>query len=69
MDKKIKVSTRSIQPVVKISTLDNQENDFQYWQSRPFSDRLAALEEIRTKYHKKENIQTGIQKVVSIIKQ
>ena len=47
MAMKTRSVTRSIQPVVKITPLDNQTSDFVYWQSQSFHDRISALEQIR----------------------
>jgi hypothetical protein len=41
---------RSIQPVVTIVSIHDQPSDFAYWQSQPYSDRLAVLEELRNQY-------------------
>ncbi len=31
--------------------IDEQESDFAYWQTRPYRERLATLEQIRQEYH------------------
>jgi hypothetical protein len=68
-NKGMATKTRSIQPVVKISSLRDQKSDFEYWQSRPFGDRLSALEEIRAEYHRwRGNAQSRLQRVYSITK-
>ncbi|MHC1782319.1 MAG: toxin secretion, membrane fusion protein [Anaerolineaceae bacterium] len=62
--------------VVKKVKLQQQGNDFAYWQSQPYEARLAALEEIRREYHdwinstSKEtaDVQPGFQRVCRIIK-
>jgi hypothetical protein len=42
--------------------------DFAYWQSRPYEERLDALEEIRQEYHRwKKDAQPGLQRVYRII--
>ncbi len=69
MEKKIKRSSRSIQPVVKISSLSESKSDFEFWQSQPYIVRLSTLEEIRAEYHGwRGNVQPRLQKVYSIIK-
>lgn len=45
MREDLKQLERSIQPVVKIISIDGPPNNFAYWQSQPYSARLAALEE------------------------
>jgi hypothetical protein len=60
---------RSIQPVVTIVSIHDQPSDFAYWQSQPYSARLAALEEIRTEYHQwKYGYEPGFQRIYSIVK-
>jgi hypothetical protein len=43
-------SNRIVRQVVKRALMD-RTTDFVYWQSRPFEERLAALEEIRREFH------------------
>lgn len=46
----------TIQPVVTIVPLRGQSSDFAYWQSRPFDERLAALEDVRSTYAVRDRI-------------
>jgi hypothetical protein len=56
--------------VCKIVTFDEAQSDFSYWQSRPYEERLAALESIRNDYIKwAYDIRPGFQKVYRIVKQ
>lgn len=49
--------------------VEEQPNDFAYWQSQPYQARLAALEQIRREYHQwKYGAESRIQRVYSIIK-
>ena len=41
----------AIKKVVRKTTLEEQGNDFAYWQTQPYELRLATLEEIRREYH------------------
>jgi hypothetical protein len=67
---------RRIALVVKKMKLNEEGNDFAYWQSQPYEARLAALEEIRREYQvwinstSKEtaDVQPGFQRVCRIIK-
>ena len=43
--------TRKIEPVVRKTTLKGQGNDFAYWQTRSYTERLAVLEEIRQEFY------------------
>lgn len=55
--------------VVKIMKLNEQTNDFAYWQSQPPIKRLEALESIRTEYNNwKYGTEQKFQKVYRIIK-
>ena len=67
---------RKIAMVYKKSRLEDQGNDFAYWQTRSYEERIAALEEIRREYHEWENstqqdadnVQSGFQRVYRIVK-
>jgi hypothetical protein len=49
--------------------LRDQPTDFAYWQSQPYTARLAALEEIRREYHGwKPGAEPRLQRVCRIIK-
>jgi hypothetical protein len=49
--------------------LYQKESDFNYWQTRSCSERLAALEEIRQEYHQwRYGAEPGFQRVYSVIK-
>ncbi len=57
-----------ITKVVTKAKIDEQENDFAYWQTQPPAARLAALEEIRREYHLwKYGGEPPFRKVVTII--
>lgn len=60
--------TRNIAPAVQIYRTGEQPTDFAYWQSVPYAERLAALEEIRRDYHRwKYDAEPRLQKVCSIV--
>jgi len=40
-----------ISKVVKKYDINSQPNDFSYWQSKSYQERLAALEQIRSEYN------------------
>ena len=55
--------------IVTKTKLHEQQNDFNYWQTQSYQDRLAALEQIRQEYHQyKYNAQPRFQRVYTIVK-
>jgi len=59
----------AIKKVVRKVPLDEQGNDFAYWQSQPYHVRLAKLEQIRREYHLwKYGAEPEFQRVISIVK-
>ncbi|MCX7420758.1 MAG: hypothetical protein NT013_14625 [Planctomycetia bacterium] len=60
---------RSIACVVRKRRLDDPDDDVEYWRSRPPEERIAALEEIRSQYHRwMGNAEQRFQRVFSIVK-
>ncbi len=60
---------KNIFPVVRVVRQEEPRKDLAYWRSRSYSERLAALEEIRQEYHQwKGDAQPGLQRVYQIIK-
>ena len=50
--------------------IEEQKNDFQYWQGMSYESRLAALESIRAEFNNwKYHDQQGFQRVYRVIKQ
>jgi len=59
-----------ISKVVKKYNIDNQPNDYAFWQSKSYLERLAALEQIRSEYNSwRYDAEQGFQRVYRIIKQ
>lgn len=59
----------SISKVVKKYKLNEQPNDFIFWQSKTYEERLGALEQIRKEYNLwKYNAEQGFQRVCRIVK-
>jgi len=55
---------------IKKIPIEQEGNDFDYWKTQSYEQRLAALEEIRTEYNNwKYNDKSGFQRVYRIIKQ
>jgi len=60
---------REIAKVCRKISIKNQQNDFAYWQSRSYEERLASLEEIRQEYHGLENdTEQRLQRIYTIVK-
>jgi hypothetical protein len=59
----------SVSKVIKRYKTNEQPNDFAYWQTKSFEERLEALEQIRTEYNSwKYGAEQGFQRVYRIIK-
>lgn len=58
-----------VQKVVTKLSIRQPLSDFAYWQSRPYAERLAALEEIRQEYHRwRHDAESRLQRVYRIVK-
>lgn len=59
-----------MEKVVAKGSLRDKKTDFVYWQSRPETERLAAIETLRQQYikYKFGNVQPRFQRVYRIIK-
>jgi hypothetical protein len=59
----------AVEKVVRKTTLEEQGNDFAYWQTQPYEVRLATVEQIRREYHIwKYGTEPGFQRVLTITK-
>jgi hypothetical protein len=59
----------SINKVIKKYKFNEQPNDFVYWQSRSYEERLDALEQIRKEYNLwRYNAEQRFQRVYRIVK-
>ena len=66
----IKTTDSVDKTTIRIYKMSETPTDFAYWQSRPYSERLAALESIRNDYIKwAYDSKPGFQRVYRIIKQ
>jgi hypothetical protein len=62
-------TSRQIARVVRIVRMSEQGNDYQYWQSRSYQERLAALEELRQEYYgQADGSQPRLQRVYTVTK-
>ena len=59
----------TISKVIKKYKFNEQPNDFVYWQSRSYEERLDALEQIRKEYNSwRYHAEQGFQRVCRIVK-
>ena len=59
----------SISKVVNKYKMNEQPNDFLYWQSKSYENRLEALEQIRKEYNSwGYNAEQGFQRIYRIVK-
>ena len=59
-----------VREAVKKYKIGHQPNDFAYWQSKSYEQRIEALEQIRAEYNSwRYDAEQGFQRVCSIIKQ
>lgn len=59
-----------MEKVLKIISLHEQHNDYEYWISRPVSERLDAIEILRNQYIEfRKDIEPRLQRVCRVIKQ
>ena len=62
-------NNQKVARVVKKMRLSDQPSDFAYWQSRPYAERLAVLEQIRREYISwKYGSEPGFRRVYTIVK-
>ncbi|NNJ98842.1 MAG: hypothetical protein HKP58_00360 [Desulfatitalea sp.] len=55
--------------VIKKYKINEQPNDFAFWRSRSYEERLEALEQIRKDYNSwRYDAEQGLQRVYRIIK-
>ena len=67
--KKKQEDVMSISKVINKYKIDQQPNDFVFWQSKTFEERLDALEQIRKEYNSwRYNAEQGFQRVYRIVK-
>jgi len=58
-----------VEKVVKRVSLGEGERDVRYWRTRPYSERLMALEEIRRSYIRwRYGAEPRLQRVYKIVK-
>lgn len=59
----------SISKVVKKFKINEQPNDFSFWQSKSYEERLDALEQIRKEYNSwKYDVESRFQRIYRVVK-
>jgi hypothetical protein len=60
-----------MEKVLKIVPLHEQPNDYEYWISKPVSERIDAIEILRNQYiqFRKKDVESRLQRVCRVIKQ
>ena len=59
----------SISKVIKKYKITEQPNDFSFWQSKSYEERLDALEQIRKEYNLwKYDAEQRFQRIYSVVK-
>jgi len=58
-----------ISKVIKRYKINEQPNDFSFWQSKSYEERLEALEQIRKEYNLwRYNAEQGFQRIYRVVK-
>jgi hypothetical protein len=58
-----------IRKIIRKYKIHEQPNDFAFWQSKSYEERLDALEQIRKEYNSwRYNAEQGFQRVYKIVK-
>jgi len=64
------VASRMIKKVVRITTNKQQPSDYQYWITRPYKERIDAIEMLRQAYmDSRKDIPARLQRVCRITRQ
>jgi len=62
-------ATMVIRKVIKKYNINEQPNDFSFWQSKSYEERLEALEQIRKEYNSwRYNAEQGFQRIYRVVK-
>ena len=69
LKKRIVMNAKVDKTAITKIKIEEAQNDFVYWQSKSYEERLATLESIREEYNKwKYGNQQGFQRVYSVVK-
>ncbi|OGU67702.1 MAG: hypothetical protein A2W30_05130 [Ignavibacteria bacterium RBG_16_36_9] len=57
-----------MEKVISVIKKSEERNDFQFWQSKSYHERIDAIETLRSQYFQmKENVQQGLQRVYTVV--
>jgi len=66
----MQAETKPMTKSIRIVKLNDQKDDFTFWQSQPYETRLETLESIREEYNNwKYGSQQRFQRVYRVVKQ
>jgi hypothetical protein len=56
--------------VLKITTIKDQQSDFEFWSTKSYSERLEAMETLRYQFIRMtQNVQPRLQRICRVINQ
>ena len=59
-----------MEKVISVVKKSDDGNDFKFWQSKSYQERIDAIEILRSQYFQmKKNVQQGLQRVYTVVKQ
>lgn len=59
-----------MEKVISVIKKSDDGNDFKFWQSKSYQERIDAIETLRSQYFQmKKNVQQGLQRVYTVVKQ
>jgi len=59
-----------MEKVISVIKKKEDRNDFKFWQGKSYQERIEAIETLRSQYiQMKNNVQQGLQRVYTVVKQ
>ena len=59
-----------MEKVISVIKKSDERNDFKFWQSKSYQERINAIETLRLQYTQmKKNVQQGLQRVYTVVNQ
>jgi len=59
-----------MEKVIRVIKKSDDRNDFKFWQSKSYQERIDAIETLRLQFiQMKKNVQQGLQRVYTVVKQ
>ena len=57
-----------MEKVISVIKKSDDRNDFKFWQSKSYQERIDAIETLRLQYFQmKKNVQQGLQRVYTVV--